>query len=118
MRRRQEDLHGYDVMTAIDFAVTRAEEGWANGYDEIEFLHGAANVQEPVEDGRGRIKWGLRELLDSGRLDRWVNRERSWPKAGSLVVALRRNPRPRPERWSAAPSRAHGRGRGRPLAPY
>ena len=109
MRRRQEDLHGFDVMTAMDFAVTRAREGWENGYDEIELVHGAADVQQRVEDGRGRIKWGLRELLDSGRLDPWAIRERSWPKAGSLIIALKRNPSPRPERWSAAPRRAHGR---------
>jgi hypothetical protein len=109
MRRRQEDLHGFDVVTAIDFALTRAREGWENGYEEIEFLHGAADVQERVEDGRGRIKWDLRELLDGGQLDRWVSRERSWPKAGSLVMALKRNPRPRPERWTAAPRRSHRR---------
>jgi hypothetical protein len=109
MRRRQEDLHGFDVMTAIDFAITRAREGWENGYDEIELVHGAADVQQHVEDGRGRIKWGLRELLDSGRLDRWVSREGSWPKAGSLIIVLKRNPSPRPEHWSAAPRRAHRR---------
>ena len=109
MRRRTEDLHGFDAMTAIDFAITLAKEGWENGYDEIELVHGAADVQHPVENGRGRIKWGLRELLDSGQLDHWINREGSWPRAGSLVLALRRNPRPRPERWSAAPRRAHRR---------
>jgi hypothetical protein len=109
MRRRKEDLHGFDVMTAIELAVTRAREGWENGYDEVELVHGAADVREPVEDGRGRIKWGLRELVDSGQLDRWVSRERSWPKAGSLVLALKRNPHPRPERWSVAPRRAHHR---------
>jgi hypothetical protein len=108
-RRRREDLHGFDVMTAVDFALARTREAWENGYDEIEFVHGAADVQERVDGGRGRIKWELRDLLESGRLDRWASRERSWPRASSLVVALRRNPRPRPERWDGAPRRAHRR---------
>lgn len=109
MRRRREDLHGFDVMTAVDFAIARTQEAWENGYDEIEFLHGAADVEERVEGGRGRIKWELRHLLESGRLDRWASREGSWPKASALVLALKPNPRPRPERWGAAPRRAHRR---------
>jgi hypothetical protein len=110
MRRRREDLHGFDVLTAVDFAMLRVREAYENGYDEIEFLHGAAGVEErPAMEGRGRIKWELRTLLDSGRFDRWASRERSWPKAASLLVALRPNPRPRPERWSPAPQRAHRR---------
>ena len=109
MRRRVEDLHGLDVLTAVRFAVTRVREAYENGYDEIELLHGAADVREPVADGRGRIKWELRRLLEQGDLDQWSRREDSWPRASSLVVALRRNPRPRRESWSTAPPRAHSR---------
>jgi hypothetical protein len=111
VRRRVEDLHGLDVLTAVRFAVTRVREAYENGYDEIELQHGAADVREPVGDrgGRGRIKWELRRLLERGDLDRWGRREDSWPRASSLVVALRRNPRPRREAWSPAPPAAHGR---------
>ncbi len=111
MRRRIEDLHGFDVLAALQFAVTRVREAYENGYDEIELRHGAADVREQVTDGRGRIKWALRDLLENGQLDRWCIREDSWPRAASLVLALRRNPRPRRERWSPAPRPAHGRGR-------
>lgn len=109
MRRRVEDLHGLDVLTAVRFARTRVREAYENGYDELELLHGAADVGRPVADGRGRIKWELRGLLDRGELDGWCRREDCWPRASSLVVALRRNPRPRREAWSAPPRAAHGR---------
>jgi len=99
-----------DVLTAVRFAMTRVREAYENGYDEIELLHGAADVREPVSDGRGRIKWELRDLLARGTLDRWCRREDSWPRASSLLLALRRNPRPRREVWSAAPRAAHRRG--------
>ena len=108
MRRRVEDLHGLDVLTAVRFALTRVREAYENGYDEIELLHGAADVREPVADGRGRIKWELRDLLDRGALDRWCRREDCWPRASSLVVPLRRNPRPRRELWSPRPAGRRG----------
>lgn len=110
MRRRIEDLHGFDVVTAVQLALTRTREAYENGYDEIELVHGAGDVHERVTDGRGRIKWALRELLDGGRLDRWADRSASWPRASSLVLALRRNPRPRRETWSPAPRATHRRG--------
>jgi len=103
VRRRVEDLHGLDVLTAVRFAVTRVREAYENGYDEIELLHGAPDVRTPVSGGRGRIKWELRELLDRGRLDTWCRRDDCWPRAASLVVALRSNPRPRRETWTPAP---------------
>ena len=109
MRRRVEDLHGLDVRTAVQFAITRVREAYENGYDEIEFQHGASDVSAPVADGRGRIKWELRGLLERGQLDRWCRSEDSWPRASSLLVALRRNPRPRRESWSPAPRAAHRR---------
>lgn len=107
MRRRVEDLHGFDARTAVGFARTRVWEAYENGYDEIEFQHGAADVVRPTADGRGRIKWALRELVDGGQLDRWCRRDASWPRASSMVVALKPNPRPRRERWSTAPRRSH-----------
>ena len=109
MRRRVEDLHGYDTRTAVRFALTRVAEAFRNGYDEIEFLHGAADVRERPAEGRGQIKWALRDLLDGGRLDEWCSRRDSWPRQSSLVLALRRNPRPRPDYWSPPPARGRGR---------
>ncbi|HEY4028325.1 MAG TPA: hypothetical protein VGO86_18000 [Candidatus Dormibacteraeota bacterium] len=99
-----------DVLTAVQFAITRVREAYENGYDEIEFQHGAADVLEPVSGGRGRIKWELRQLLEHGTLDRWCRRQDSWPRASSLLVALKRNPRPRREAWSPAPRAVHRRG--------
>jgi len=110
VRRRVEDLHGLDVLTAVRFAITRVREAYENGYDEVELLHGSGDVREPVAGGRGRIKWELRGLLESGGLDRWCRREDCWPRASSLLVALRRNPRPRRETWSPPPRAAHPRG--------
>jgi hypothetical protein len=109
VRRRQEDLHGFDVLTALAFVERRVREAFENGYDEIEFQHGAADVRDPVREGRGRIKWALRDLVDGGRLDRWARPGGSWPKAASFVVALRPNPRRRSEHWSPSPYRAHRR---------
>jgi len=103
VRRRLEDLHGFDTRTALRFAVIRVNEAYQNGYDEIEFTHGAANVRDRPAEGRGQIKWALRDLLESGGLDRWARPHDSWPREASLVVALKRNPRPRTEYWSPAP---------------
>src|SRR5260370_40683971 len=101
-------MHGLDVLTAVRFAVTRVRAAYENGSDEVELLHGAPDVSEPVVRGRGRIKWELRRLLDRGELDRWCRRTDCWPRASSLVVALKRTPRPRREAWSQAPRGPHG----------
>jgi hypothetical protein len=101
------DLHGYDVLSALDFAETRIREAYENGYGEVELLHGSASVMTPVDEGRGRIKSELRRMFESGRFDAWVDRSRSWPKAASLIVALKPNPRPLPVRWSPPPPRRH-----------
>jgi hypothetical protein len=101
------DLHGYDLRAALDLALTRVREAYENGYDEVELIHGAASVSTPVEEGRGRIKSELRRMYDAGRFDAWVNRSRSWPKAASLLLVLRANPRPVRERWSGPPRRRH-----------
>jgi hypothetical protein len=101
------DLHGYDVRAALDLALMRVREAYASGYDEVELIHGAASVETPVEEGRGRIKTELRRIFEGGGFDNWVDRSRSWPKAASLLLALKPNPRPARERWSGAPRRRH-----------
>ena len=70
MRTRTVDLHGHDVLTALDLAEQRVREAYANGYEAIELLHGAGDVAEPVESGRGRIKWALRQMVEDGSLRR------------------------------------------------
>lgn len=97
------DLHGFDVVSALDLAVRRVAEAQANGYETVELLHGAADVVEPVEAGRGRIKWELRQMARQGAFDHWVRREDTWEKAASLVLALRANGRARREGWSEGP---------------
>lgn len=103
------DLHGHDVLTAVDLALRRVGEAHHNGYESVELVHGAADVAEPVETGRGRIKWELRRAARSGLFDRWIDPARTWEKAGSLVLYLRANPRARPESWSREPPRRHRR---------
>lgn len=103
------DLHGHDVLTAVDFAVRRVAEAYGNGYESVELIHGAADVEEPVEFGRGRIKWELRQAARAGVFSRWADPAHTWEKASSLVLRVRANPRARPESWSSEPPRRHRR---------
>src|SRR5205085_12602349 len=72
VRRLTVDLHGHDVVTALELAIVRVSEAQRNGYEEIELQHGAADVEEPVEEGRGRIKWELRRMARTGRFNQWA----------------------------------------------
>src|SRR3979411_1169503 len=101
------DLHGHAWQTASDLAEQRVREAYANGYEAVELLHGAGDVTEPVETGRGRIKWALRRMVQEGSLDGYIDRGRTWLKAGSIVVYLKRNPKARPERCTPDPPRTH-----------
>src|SRR5919197_308541 len=98
------DLHGYDVVSALELAVVRTSEAYRNGYEAVELVHGGADVTEPVEEGRGRIKWELRRLAERGRFDNWADRSRTWPKAGSPGASTR----PRPATTSPGPATASG----------
>src|ERR671930_495326 len=80
------DLHGYDVLSALELAVVRTSEAYRNGYEAVELVHGGADVTEPVEEGRGRIKWELRRLAERGRFNNWADPSRTWPNASSLVL--------------------------------
>jgi hypothetical protein len=110
-RKAVVDLHGHDVKTAVRLALTRVAEAYSNGYDSIELIHGAADVEEPVEEGRGRIKWELRRLASGGAFDRFIQPDRTWLKSGAIVLTLRRNPRARRNSWEDEPSRTHFRNR-------
>jgi hypothetical protein len=106
------DLHGHDVKTAIRLAMTRVGDAYNNGYETIELVHGAADVTEPVEEGRGRIKWELRRLAAAGHFDRFALPDKTWLKDASIVLTLRSNPRAQRNSWSDEPPRAFG-ARGR-----
>jgi hypothetical protein len=106
-RKAVVDLHGHDVRTAVRLALNRVAEAYGNGYDAIELIHGAGDVDEPVEEGRGRIKWELRRLAGGGAFDRFAYPDRTWLKSGSIELALRKNPRARRNSWGAEPGRAH-----------
>ncbi len=101
------DLHGHDVLTAVDLASLRIREAFDNGYEAVELLHGAADVTEPVESGRGRIKWALRERVEEGGFDGYIQPQRTWLKASSMLLYLKRNPQARSESWRPEPPRRH-----------
>jgi hypothetical protein len=103
------DLHGHDAMTAIDLALRRVAEAHRNGYHEVELVHGAASVEQPVEEGRGRIKWELRRLAEAGGFNSWAEPSMTWAKANSLILRLRANGRARRESWSEEPRPRHRR---------
>jgi hypothetical protein len=101
------DLHGHDVQTAVSLALRRVAEAHNNGFDTIELVHGAADVEEEVDEGRGRIKWELRRMVQNGAFDAYAQRDSAWLKAGSIVLTLKRQARPRRESWSAEPRRTY-----------
>ena len=103
------DLHGHDGKTAVRLALTRVAEAYGNGCESIELIHGAADVTEPVEEGRGRIKWELRRLAAGGAFDRFARPEQTWLKSASIVLYLRPNPRARRNAWSSEPAPTHRR---------
>lgn len=105
------DLHGHDVKTAVRLAMTRVADAYNNGYDTIELIHGAADVEEPVEEGRGRIKWELRGMASGGQFDRFTVSDKTWLKDASMVLTLRPNPRAQRNSWSNEPPHTYG-GRG------
>ena len=101
------DLHGHDVLTATHLALRRVAEAYNNGYDAVELVHGAADVEEEVTDGRGRIKWELRRMVRQGVFDSYAVRDQAWLKAGSIVLPLKRQSRARRESWSDEPRRTY-----------
>lgn len=101
---RRVDLHGYDVLTAVDVTLLTLREAYANGCRVVEVSHGARDVVQPVAagEGRGGIKWELRRMLDRGQFDEYVSGAEALE--ASIRFLVRPNPRQRPERWSDLPS--------------
>lgn len=105
-RKLTVDLHGHDARTALELARSRVAEAWSNGYSEVELIHGAAYVNEPGGP-RGKIKFGLRQMVEEGDFDGFADRGRTWVRSDAIVLYLKPNPRPRRERWSAPPRKAY-----------
>jgi hypothetical protein len=105
---RRLDLHGYDVVTAIDIAVVTVREAYDNGYLAVEVLHGARDVVEPVQagEGRGGIKWELRRMVDRGQFQAWTSAVDLLE--GSIRFRLRNNPRQQSEHWTEFPPPGRG----------
>jgi DNA-nicking Smr family endonuclease len=102
------DLHGFDVLGAVDATRLVVRDAYANGYDAVEVLHGAADVIDPVGagEGRGAIKFKLRRMYDQGEFNAYVASAEKGE--GRLVLRLKRNPQPRSEQWSSLPPRRYG----------
>jgi len=112
VRVRRVDLHGYDVLSAAEYARAAVRDGYDNGYQFVELLHGAADVTEPVAagEGRGGIKWELRRMLEQGQFDVFCRaRHEHALMEGMMRLALRPNPQPRSEEWTPPPAPRHPR---------
>jgi hypothetical protein len=111
-RTHRVDLHGYDVLTAVDLARLSVSEAYLNGYSYVELLHGAADVTEPVAAGagaRGGIKWELRRMLERGEFDSWCRSHHEHALLeGMMRLALRPNPTQRGEEWTPMPPPRRG----------
>ena len=46
-------------------------------------------------------------MVQNGAFDAYAQRDSAWLKAGSIVLTLKRQARPRRESWSAEPRRTY-----------
>jgi hypothetical protein len=96
------------------------QAAWEHGYDTVEFVHGAADVaargsighDDPDVEGRGTIKFILRQRLFRNRWRRWAEPFRDGNhtvEEGRMLIALLANPKPRPGAgWPVVPPPAYG----------
>lgn len=90
------DVHGYKPDKAIRTVLSILEDAHLNGFTQVTVIHGARDVRHAPLSGRGGIKWQLREMLDAGRFDQWV--ERGTPTydpndlADSLLAVIHEKP--------------------------
>ncbi|MFZ2410012.1 MAG: Smr/MutS family protein [Candidatus Methanoperedens sp.] len=98
------DLHGYSRMTAIQAAREKIKEAYEHGFRHVRLIHGASNIR-CKEDG-GSIKFALRSMLKSGGLNKWAEENGSKNhrlKEESMILALRKNPKPVDREWKEMP---------------
>jgi electron transfer flavoprotein alpha subunit len=63
-----------------------------------------AEVAQPLPQPRVDV---LAQVVEEGGYDGYIQRERTWLKAASVLLYLRRNPQARSERWRPEPPRRH-----------
>jgi len=110
------DLHGYDVHTAVELSEACAAAAWEHGFERLTILHGARRSTSPADvhaDGRGAIKWAVRNALAEGLFDRWAlpprsQQHRRGSRASETSIALRPNDDPHPQaEWPVIPQPEH-----------
>jgi hypothetical protein len=114
------DWHGYGLDQVDTWADRIVEAAWGNGFEWVEFVHGAPDIAArgslgwkggPAE-GRGTIKQLLRRRLFGNRWHRWARERREGMhriEDGRMLIALRENPTPsRQTRWPLVPPPLHG----------
>ena len=115
------DWHGYGLDQVETWADRIVEAGWENGFEHVEFVHGAPDIatRGSLEwtgsraAGRGTIKQLLRRRLFGNRWHRWARDRREGlhhVEDGRMVIALRDNPRARRrQQWPLVPPPMYGR---------
>jgi hypothetical protein len=114
------DWHGYGLDQVETWADRIVEAAWSNGFEYVEFVHGAPDISArgslgrkgESRAGRGTIKQLLRGRLFGNRWHRWAHERREGMhrvEDGRMLVALRENPRPsRQAKWPMVPPPLHG----------
>ena len=116
------DLHEYATGTALGAMWAKIEEAWLNGWVSITVIHGAPyaeTIQAAMALDRGSIKFAIKDLLESGEFNRFVDEYKLGP--GSTSITLKVNPNPRSALWSEVPDTEnfdHWSGTGPKLPPY
>ena len=113
------DWHHYSLDQVDTWADRIVEAAWSHGFECVEFVHGAPDIGT-----RGTLGWDgagrrprhdqglLRKRLFGNRWHRWARERREGMhrlEEGSMVIALRENPRPaKAAKWPLIPPPAHG----------
>lgn len=95
------DLHNYSTRTALTVAREKIKEAYEHGFRHVKLIHGAAGIKNK-NDG-GSIKFKLRSMLRRGELDKWIDRQGSESRDGSLILVIRKNPAPMDGDWKEMP---------------
>jgi hypothetical protein len=114
------DWHGYGLDQVETWADRIVEAAYGNGFEYVEFVHGAPDIgargslgwKGTNPRGRGTIKDMLRRRLFGNRWHRWARERRDGLhriEDGRMLIALRSNPRARERaQWPLVPPPLHG----------
>ncbi|NJD51520.1 MAG: Smr/MutS family protein [Candidatus Methanoperedens sp.] len=95
------DLHKYSTRTALMAAREKIKEAYEHGFRHVKLIHGAANITN--KDEGASIKFALRTMLKSGQLDKWIGRNGSRVRDGSMILEIRKNPVAVEREWEEMP---------------